>query len=347
LLAYIAQIARWLAAPGWAQPELGLDGPAWLAALYAGVIVTVELSLLAAARRRGLALPWGAKAAAGKRRRGNRRPRRLALVAAVGLGAVLLLQLVTHSLGSAPRPADSLRVDVLDVGQGDAILLDPPGADPVLVDAGPPGAAVGDRLRELGVRSLAALVVTHDQSDHAGGAFGVLESLAVDRLAHGRPDPELVAAGVAAGARPLRLAEGSALRAGELRLEVLWPPAEILRAQVDDLNRHALVLLAEWRHFSILLSADAEAEAVPLDAGAVDVLKVAHHGSEDAGLGPLLERTVPKLAVISVGADNPYGHPTAQVLSELSRHGVPALRTDLAGTIAIEADGEGWSANPD
>ena len=69
--------------------------------------------------------------------------------------------------------------------------------------------------------------------------------------------------------------------------------------------------------------------------GPVDVLKVAHHGSDDAGLGPLLERTVPSLAVISVGADNPYGHPTAGTLATLARHDVPTLRTDEAGTVTL------------
>ena len=72
----------------------------------------------------------------------------------------------------------------------------------------------------------------------------------------------------------------------------------------------------------MLLSADAEAEAVPLDPGPIDVLKVAHHGSDDAGLGALLDRTRPRLAVISVGADNPYGHPTAGTLATLAAHGV-------------------------
>ena len=68
----------------------------------------------------------------------------------------------------------------------------------------------------------------------------------------------------------------------------------------------------------MLLTADAEAEAVPLDPGPIDVLKVAHHGSDDAGLGALLDRTRPRLAVISVGADNPYGHPTAGTLATLA-----------------------------
>jgi competence protein ComEC len=94
----------------------------------------------------------------------------------------------------------------------------------------------------------------------------------------------------------------------------------------------------------MLLTADAEAESVPLDPGAIDVLKVAHHGSADAGLGPLLDRTKPRLAVISVGAGNPYGHPTAQTLATLAAHDVPVLRTDLDGTVEIDVDRSGWVA---
>jgi competence protein ComEC len=85
---------------------------------------------------------------------------------------------------------------------------------------------------------------------------------------------------------------------------------------------------------------------MPIEVGPVDVLKVAHHGSEDAGLGGLLERLVPKLAVISVGADNSYGHPTVRTLAELHAHGVPTMRTDEDGEIDIEADGSGWLVAP-
>jgi competence protein ComEC len=86
----------------------------------------------------------------------------------------------------------------------------------------------------------------------------------------------------------------------------------------------------------MLPSAAAEAEAVPLDPGPVDVLKVAHHGSEDAGLVVLLDRARPALALISVGEDNPYGHPTAATLATLAAHGVRILRTDRDGAIEIE-----------
>jgi competence protein ComEC len=92
----------------------------------------------------------------------------------------------------------------------------------------------------------------------------------------------------------------------------------------------------------MLLTADAEAEDVPMDPGPIDVLKVAHHGSEDAGLDALLDRTVPHLAVISVGADNPYGHPTPSTLATLAQRGIPTLRTDLEGDVEIDVTASGW-----
>jgi competence protein ComEC len=97
--------------------------------------------------------------------------------------------------------------------------------------------------------------------------------------------------------------------------------------------------------FTMLLTADAEAESTPLAPGSIDVLKVAHHGSDDAGLGPLLDRIRPRLAVISVGADNPYGHPTPRTLATLAAHRVPTLRTDRDGTIVIDVGRRSFSVN--
>jgi len=139
------------------------------------------------------------------------------------------------------------------------------------------------------------------------------------------------------------IAEGSEVDSGSLRMEVLWPPRALLEGPPpDDLNRAALVLLARWRRFGMLLTADAEAESVPIDAGSIEVLKVAHHGSEDAGLEPLLDRSMPRLAVISVGADNPYGHPSAATLATLAEHQIPTLRTDQLGEVTIDVSRGGW-----
>ena len=90
----------------------------------------------------------------------------------------------------------------------------------------------------------------------------------------------------------------------------------------------------------MLLTADAEAETTPIEPGPIDVLKVAHHGSDDAGLGELLDRTRPRLAVISVGAGNPFGHPTPATLATLASHGVRTLRTDRDGTVVLDVVGD-------
>jgi competence protein ComEC len=332
-LAYIAQIAHWLAAPRWALLTVQL-GSIWsVAAAYAVLLVAMEVLLRWLPGRAGR-VRWPRPSLAV--------PAALLLVAA---GVMMIWPFGSASPSTTP-PTD-LDVRVLDVGQGDSILLDPPDGEPVLVDTGPPEDGVEDRLRELGIHSLAAIVISHDQSDHAGDLGALLGALRVDRVVYGRADPRLHAVALTGGADPYRLAEGGEIGSGSLHLSALWPPRELLAATGEDPNLLCLVLVARWRHFSMLLTGDAEAEAVPMDPGPVDVLKVAHHGSADAGLAELLDRSVPKLAVISVGAGNSYGHPTDETLSELRSHAVPTLRTDSQGEIEIDANGSGWTVHPD
>ncbi|HEX4463585.1 MAG TPA: ComEC/Rec2 family competence protein [Solirubrobacterales bacterium] len=348
LLAYIAAVASWCGRPGWAclEVDLGVRG---LVASYVA-LTAMAISLPALLRRRRIA--------ALRRERGPGSPRcnvfppsqgRKALhrcwrPAAAGVALVVVVALVClgANAGESPTPATpALRIDVLDVGQGDAILLRPAMAPPVLIDGGPPGDDLLAKLEDAGVDSLGVALVTHEQSDHAGGIEELFQRhFSVGRLLYARLGRRLRGAAAATGAGPERVAAGDSLRVGRLRLSVLWPPPELLDQPLGgaDPNAQALVLLARWRWFSILLTADAEAGEVPIDPGPVDVLKVAHHGSEDAGLGALLDRTTPRLAVISVGADNPYGHPAPSTLAELARHGVQTLRTDRRGTIELDVD---------
>ncbi|MDX6607304.1 MAG: competence protein ComEC [Solirubrobacterales bacterium] len=338
-LAYIAQIAHWLAAPHWALLSVHL-GSIWsVAAAYGLLLAAMELLIRRLLNRQVRATDRDPV------REARRRPRAALAAPALALllVAIVLLAWPFGSASTPTHPAGDLVVRVLDVGQGDSILLDPPAADPILIDTGPPGDGVEDRLRELGIRSLAAIVISHDQSDHAGDLGELLDSVRVDRVVYGRADPRLRALALGAGAEPYRLAEGGELDSGALHLSALWPPRELLGETGEDPNLLCLVLVAQWRHFSMLLTGDAEAEAVPMDPGPIDVLKVAHHGSVDAGLGELLDRSVPKLAVISVGAGNSYGHPTERTLAELRSHEVPTLRTDRQGEIDIDANGSGWT----
>jgi competence protein ComEC len=347
-LAYIAQIAHWLAAPDWALLTVHL-GSVWsVIAAYAALVASMELLLrLLALRRAGRGFrsetPLASLAKTIFGEVSSRNPGRPAAVLAI---AVLLVGAWQVRPSAQPVQTDSLVVRVLDVGQGDSILLDPPDGDAVLVDTGSHEGGVEDRLRELGIDGLAAIVITHDQSDHAGGLGELLDSVDVERVVYGTGDPRLHGAALAGGSEPYRLAAGGRVDSGGLQLSALWPPGELLGGSGEDSNLRSLVLVARWRHFSMLLTGDAEAEAVPIDPGPVDVLKVSHHGSEDAGLVELLERSVPKLAVISVGAENPHGHPTHRTLAELSTHGVPTVRTDRQGEIEIEADGSRWTVAP-
>jgi competence protein ComEC len=335
LIAYIAQVAHWMARPEWALAEMALPLAALIAA-YPAMLGVGWLARAWAGRRAGLALRPGPLAV-------------LVLGVALALGSLWRgddgakgEELAT----AAGRPA-GLEVTLLDVGQGDAILLEPADGDPVLVDGGPPDSQITDRLAEEGAERLAAVAVTHDQLDHAGAVEEVLGAVPVEALAYAHAGRELIADARAAGARPVKVAEGDAIRSGSLRLDVLWPPPSLLDGRPDDPNPLSLVLLARWRDFSMLLTGDAEAESVPLDPGPVDALKVAHHGSEDADLEALLDRIAPRAAVISVGEDNPYGHPASATLATLEAHGVPVLRTDLDGSVEITVRKDEWTVAPD
>jgi competence protein ComEC len=327
LLAYVAQVASWCAAPEWAELRVHL-GAAGLVASYLALLGACLCAL--ALRRFGSRVPWTLPRAVSV----GPLPAAIALIAALALG-------FPGAGASDPGPARGLRVTVLDVGQGDAILLQPAAAAAILVDGGPPGQGLRAKLEDAGVSRLGAAVVTHDQSDHAAGIEELLGDLPIGRLVFARLDRQLLGAAAAAGVGMERVAAGRELRSGSLRLEVLWPPPELLASSPpgEDPNRTSLVLEVRWHRFSMLLTADAEAEAVPLDPGPVEVLKVAHHGSDDAGLGVLLEQARPQLAVISVGSENPYGHPAPGILAALARHGVPTLRTDREGDVVIDVEG--------
>ena len=316
LAAYVASCARLVGGLPGAQAT-SLAAVAGLAALALFAVALPRLARPRAARAVALAL--------------------LSLVTAVG---VWLL----WPRAAAPPPPQGLRITALDVGQGDAILLQVPQGN-VLVDQGPPEANVAGQLARLGVRRLAALVLTHPQRDHVGGAARVLARLDVDlvldpRIPAESPDERAALAVVLRKHVSVETARaGRTFRLGRLTLRVLWPRQPVPPG--DDPNNWATVIHARYGELDALLTADAESNVtLPLRPPQVEVLKVAHHGSADPGLERLLLAVRPRIAIISVGAGNDYGHPTASTLATLeSRSGLEVYRTDLAGAISVESDG--------
>jgi len=274
--------------------------------------------------------------------RSERRLGELALVSGT-LAVAVVVWVATRPAPAWSRPV-GLRVTFLDVGQGDSVLLETPRAR-ILVDEGPPEAGVAAQLRGMGVRWLSALVMTHPQRDHVGGASDVIRSLDVRAVLEpglAATGPESDAALGAARSRqvPIRVVRtGTSFRAGRLRVRVLWPEDEGLAS--EDPNQNAVVLVASYGETDVFLSADAESDVtshLPLEP--VEIMKVAHHGSEDAGLAAELETLQPRIAVISCGRNNDYGHPRPGTLAALAaRPGLAVYRTDEDGRVVVESDG--------
>jgi len=270
--------------------------------------------------------------------------RQLAVVALGGVALVAAAVWLVPTPAHAWDPPAGLRVTFLDVGQGDSVLLETRRAR-FLVDEGPPEADVAGQLTGLGIHSLSALVMTHPQRDHVGGAADVIRRIRVGEVLEPGLEvtgPESDEALAAARARnvPVRVVRtGSSFRTGRLVVHVLWP--EDAGAPAEDPNQNAVVLIASYGETDVFLSADAESDVtsrLPLEP--VEVMKVAHHGSEDPGLASELRELRPRIAVISCGRGNEYGHPRPETVAALEASpGLAIYRTDEDGRVVVESDG--------
>ena len=233
-----------------------------------------------------------------------------------------------------------------------------PGAA-VVVDAGPDPAAVDECLRRLDVSTIPLVLLTHFHADHVDGLPGVLdgrrvEAVEVTRLADPPGGVALVSeAAREAGLRPTPAPYAATRTVGDVRFQVLWPPPTSPTTGPGDgstANDASVVLLVEVAGVRLLLCGDVEPEAQAALARTwpglrVDVLKVPHHGSRYQDL-PFLLGLGARVAVVSVGEDNDYGHPAAATLEPLAASGAEVLRTDLDGDVAVAVrDGELYAAS--
>ncbi len=272
----------------------------------------------------------------------------------LGVGcSVLLVVTVLSRPPTLGWPPDDWVLTMCDVGQGDALVLNAGNDAGVVVDAGPDPSLIEGCLDDLGITRVPLLVLTHFHADHIDGLAGVLARRRVAEIdVTSVADPPEGAADVrrtlgAAGLEPLVSPYGVTRRVGDVTLQSLWPAPG---GAVDDAgesapNNASVVLLAEVRGVRILLTGDVEPSAQAALARTlvgleVDVLKVPHHGSPHQGLGWLTSLGA-DLALVSVGADNDYGHPSPDVLEALSSTGAQIRRTDLDGDVAVIDTDEG------
>ncbi|MBC7462474.1 MAG: ComEC/Rec2 family competence protein [Thermoleophilia bacterium] len=238
--------------------------------------------------------------------------------------------------------AGTLRIAVLDIGQGDATLLATDEAA-VLIDTGPPDGQVVRRVRAMGVSRLDGIVLTHDSLDHRGGYDAALTALHPAWVAKGRDAPGNWKHVMATAPRLIDLCAGSTLQLEpDVTLRILNPTCDghITPRTTDLHNDGAMVTLIEHGAVRVVVPADAEAPVlVRLALPQLDLLRISHHGSSDPQLPALLDAVHPQLAAISVGAGNSYGHPRGDTLDALTRAGVPTFRTDRDGSLAFDSDG--------
>ncbi|MFF5518035.1 ComEC/Rec2 family competence protein [Streptomyces coeruleorubidus] len=337
---WIAEVAR----TGAALPGAGVDWPgSWAgAALLAAVTLVVLL-----VGRRLLGHPWWC--------------------GVCGLALVLVVVQpppLTRVVTGWPPPG--WRLVMCDVGQGDAMVLAAGEGSGVVVDAGPDPQLVDHCLRSLGITRIPLVVLTHFHADHVAGLPGVLRGRAVGAIeTTGFEEPADQAAFVRrqAAARRVpvtRAAAGEQRRTGELSWQVVWPPPSrpptpppgshphLLPAHPapEGPNDASVAMLVRSAGLRLLLLGDLEPPAqralarspAAEELESVDVLKVAHHGSayQDPGL---MDRAAPRLALISCGADNGYGHPAPGTVAALRAGGAAVLRTDRDGALAVVGGG--------
>lgn len=268
------------------------------------------------------------------------------------------------------RQADALRWTILDVGQGEAMLLEFPEGRRLLVDAGGqlrPGAndlgarVVSPALWALGVRRLHGAVLTHGDLDHAGGMRAIVEDFRPARLWEGIPVPRhaptkaLRREAARHGVPHAELHEGASWRWGGVTVRVLHPPSPDWERRTPR-NDDSVVLELVYGAVAVLLTGDVSGEVEASLAGRltnapIRILKVAHHGSRSASFDRLLDAWRPQAAVVSSGRGNRFGHPAPEVLARFATRRIPVWRTDQHGAITVDIvrDGvrvRGWEGPP-
>jgi competence protein ComEC len=269
----------------------------------------------------------------------------------------------------APRRSDgNLELTVLDVGQGDSLFVVTPHGKTMLIDGGgsfggfpgheehngpdPGEDAVSPYLWSRGFQRLDVVALTHAHQDHIGGLTAILENFRVGKLLIGREVESAALANLEKLAREKKIAmvheiRGNAFSWDGVETQFLWPEIAPEEVGPSPKNNDSLVLRLKFGDRTVMLPGDAEkqAEKEILEENnetilGADVLKVGHHGSKNSTTPEFLAAAHPRVAVISVGEDNSYGHPNPELLERLESAGLRILRTDRDGAVHFLTDGK-------
>lgn len=245
-----------------------------------------------------------------------------------------------------------LTVHYIDVGQGDSEFVEFPGGEVMLIDAGPRGNGATEYIKKLGYEKINYVIATHPDADHIGSMAEILKNFNVDKFfmpnkSHTTKTFEnMLDALEENGCECIYAAAGEdIINDGRIHAQILAPCKTY-----DDSNDMSAVIKIRYNNISFLFTGDitSKSEKDIVESGAdlrADIIKIAHHGSSGSSSQLFLNAVSPKTAVISVGKDNKYGHPTTEVLDRLKMMNISVYRTDISGSIRIKSDGMTYYAD--
>ncbi|HVZ75969.1 MAG TPA: MBL fold metallo-hydrolase [Candidatus Paceibacterota bacterium] len=272
---------------------------------------------------------------------------------ALGALAVLCVGIWAEVFGETPPGV--LTVAVMDVGQGDSIFIESPTGAQIVIDGGPDDSLLHElpKLMPLADRSLDAVMETHPDADHITGFIDLLKRYVVgDFIEPGIPKPTLTAETLEKEIDTEHIPRVLARRGmwldlgGGARLDILWPDFDASTLKPDDANEGCIVAHLVYGNTSMIFMCDApmDVENSLMAFGSTtqlksDILKVGHHGSAGSTGSDFVGEVDPRIAIISLGANNRYGFPKQVTLDTLAAHNVQVLRTDEEGTVEFVSDG--------
>ncbi len=266
------------------------------------------------------------------------------------------LQGKAKELYSAKLGDDLLKIHLIDIGQGDSMLIQMPNQKNVLIDSGPSSAKerLVSYLKSQNVNQIDLLIHTHAHADHIGSSLHIIENFPIKAIfdsgfEHPTDDYVELLETIQKKSIPMKIVrKGKKVEVlPDLNMLVLAPIDPFIKGSRSDVNANSIVVKLNYKELSFLFTGDAEFETEERllkypDVLKADLLKVAHHGSRHASSEQFLDQVQPKLALISCSENNSFGHPAPETMDKFKARNIDAFVTAELGTLVIQSDGKKW-----